>query len=333
MELGSISLWGDDLEAFRKEIRTAEDLGFTLITVGDSPAGWHELYTSLTVAALETTSATLAPMVTIPISRHPVVAASAMTSLYDLAGGRVAFALGTGGSAVTGMGREMATQDEAREYLLTLRRLFNGEPATWQGRTIPALRFPRPVPLYYSASGPKALKLAGEVADGVVLSVGSSMEEVDHKLKAVREAAAAAGRDPAAVDIWAYSFISVRETRDAAVEDVSGFLPTIGAYGLRPKWAFETVPTQFKDKVRELQQRYDTSEHVVVGGVNDRLVRELGLTDYLAGLRTISGTAAHASAALQGLAERGVSRFMCALPGNADPIGTMNRVNAAYKGG
>jgi len=330
MQLGSISLWGDDIEAFRREIRTAEELGFSLVTVGDSPAGWHELYVSLAIAALETRKATLAPMVTIPISRHPVVAASAMTSLYDLAGGRVAFALGTGGSAVTGMGREAATQAEAREYMLALRSLFNGESAQWQGCTIPALRFARRVPIYYSATGPKALALAGEVADGVVLAVGSSLEDVDRKIEMVRDAAVAAGRDPASVDIWAYSFISVRETSEAAVHDIKGFLPTIGAYGLRPKWAFETVPSQFKDKVRELQRRYDTSEHVVVGGPNARLVEELGLVDYLAGLRTIAGNSREAGVVLQGLAARGVSRFMCALPGNADPVGTMMRVKQAY---
>jgi len=332
MELGSISLWGEDLEAFRNEVRSAEELGFTLITVGDSPAGWHELYTSLAVAAYETKAATLAPMVTIPISRHPVVAASAMTTLYDLSGGRVVFALGTGGSAVTGMGREMATQADARDYMLTLRRLFNGEEAPWEGAVIPPLRFARPVPIYYSASGPKALKLAGEVADGVILSVGSSLEDVDRKLEAVRNAAMAAGRDPQTVDVWAYSFISVREHREKAVEDIMGFLPTIAAYGLRAKWAFEEVPSQFKDKVLELQRRYNTSEHVVVDGPNARLVQELGLVDYLAGLRTIAGTSQEASAVLDGLAQRGVSNFMCALPGNADPIGTMTRVREAYPG-
>jgi len=331
MELGSISMWGPDLEAFRAEVRAAEELGFGLITVGDSPAGWHELYVSLTVAGLETRRATIAPMVTIPISRHPVVAASAMNSLYDLTGGRAAFAIGTGGSAVTGMGREAATQAQAKAYMIAMRQLFNGEEAAWETGTIPKLRFARPVPIYYSATGPKALKIAGELADGVILSVGSSLDEVDKKISAVRSAAVEAGRDPDSVDIWAYSFISVRDHRDEAVDDIKAFLPTIGSYGLRPKWAFDSVPSQFKEKIQELQRRYDTTEHVVVGGANVRLVEELGLVNYLAGLRTVAGTSADVGATLRGLADRGVSRFMCALPGNSDPIGTMTRVRAAFE--
>jgi len=149
MELGSISMWGPDLEAFRAEVRAAEELGFGLITVGDSPAGWHELYVSLTVAGLETRRATIAPMVTIPISRHPVVAASAMNSLYDLTGGRAAFAIGTGGSAVTGMGREAATQAQAKAYMIAMRQLFNGEEAAWETGTMTELT----MDVFYTVQG------------------------------------------------------------------------------------------------------------------------------------------------------------------------------------
>jgi hypothetical protein len=74
MKLGIISMWGDDLAAFRNQIRLAEELGFALVGLGDSPVGWHELYVSMTIAAQETTSVTLAPMVTTPIARHPAVA-------------------------------------------------------------------------------------------------------------------------------------------------------------------------------------------------------------------------------------------------------------------
>jgi len=61
MKLGICSLWGPDLAAFRAEVRLASDLGYELITVGDSPAGWHDLHVSLTIAALEAPNAMLAP--------------------------------------------------------------------------------------------------------------------------------------------------------------------------------------------------------------------------------------------------------------------------------
>jgi alkanesulfonate monooxygenase SsuD/methylene tetrahydromethanopterin reductase-like flavin-dependent oxidoreductase (luciferase family) len=124
MKLGIISMWGHDLAGFRDQLRLAEELGFALVGLGDSPVGWHELYVSMTIAALETKSVTLAPMVTTPIGRHPAVAAGAMSTLHDLTGGRVAFGIGTGGSMVKGLGRGLATQAETRPYL------------RWSGREI-----------------------------------------------------------------------------------------------------------------------------------------------------------------------------------------------------
>jgi alkanesulfonate monooxygenase SsuD/methylene tetrahydromethanopterin reductase-like flavin-dependent oxidoreductase (luciferase family) len=175
MKLGIISMWGEDYGQFRDQIRLAEELELSLIGLGDSPVGWHELYVSLTVAAMETKHATVAPMVTTPIGRHPAVAAGAMSSLHDLTGGRVAFAIGTGGSMVKGLGRGLATQAEITPYLKAMRALFAGESIEWDGSRVTPLSFARPVPVYYSATGPKALALAGELADGVVLTVGSSM--------------------------------------------------------------------------------------------------------------------------------------------------------------
>jgi len=330
MKLGSISLWGDSLEDFRTEIRTAEELGFGLVTVGDSPAGWRELYVSLTVAALETTEALLAPMVTIPVSRHPAVVASAMTSLWDLSGGRARFAIGTGGSATASMGLGALTQQQCREHMLALRDLFAGRPTMWEGHEVPALRFARPVPIYYSAKGPRAMALAGEVADGVVLQVGMSLEETARKIRLVRDAAAAAGRDPARIDIWAFSFTAVRDRRDTALGDVKASLAATGAYTMNQKAFADGVPTQFRGKLKELQARYVVADHCVVGGANEPLIDELGLTDYLAEIVAVAGSEAEVAKVLGGLERLGVSRFMCALPGNADPLGTMRRMRVAF---
>lgn len=43
MRLGICSLWGPDLAAFREEVRMASDLGYDLVTIGDSPAGTNSM--------------------------------------------------------------------------------------------------------------------------------------------------------------------------------------------------------------------------------------------------------------------------------------------------
>jgi alkanesulfonate monooxygenase SsuD/methylene tetrahydromethanopterin reductase-like flavin-dependent oxidoreductase (luciferase family) len=319
-------LWGGEVGAFRREIRLAEELGYELITVGDSPIGWHDLYVSLSIVAHETKRATLGPMVTAPFIRHPAVNAGAMSSLYELTGGRVALTLGSGASSVNGVGRPAATQTHMRQYLTAMRALFNGEQIEWEGFKVSALRQVRPVPLYYAALGPKALQLAGEIADGVVLPVGSSLAAVEEKIRAVHAGARAVGRDPKEIDLWAFSFCSVRAAPRQAIQDVTAFLASSGAYALRAKEAFSRVPQHLKVNIRELQQRYDTSEHVVVGGKNAQLVEELGLVEYLAGSSAIAGTPEDTGRVLRGLSNLGISAFLCALPGNIDPTGTLHRL-------
>lgn len=329
MKLGICSLWGPDLAAFRAEVRLASDLGYDLITVGDSPAGWHELYVSLTVAAMEAPQAMLAPLVTSPFLRHPLVTANALCSVDDLSGGRVALGLATGGSTVLAIGRMPATQVEIRAEFAALQALFAGRPIEWEERPVKPLRFPRPIPLYYSAFGPKALALAGEAADGVILFAGEQhLDELAQRIDVVKSAATAAGRDPGAVDIWVVSYTSVRPTRQAALDDLKAFI-AVNAMAMRTPEALAQVPTQFRAKVLEFQSRYDPTEHVVVGGRNVALMEELGLGEYLSEFDTLAGPVEAVAATLRRLEALGVSTFIAALPGHADPHATIRGLAAA----
>src|SRR3546814_10001797 len=91
-------MWGPSLQSFREEVKLASDLGYDLVTIGDSPAGWHELYVSMTLAAIDAPTANIAPVVTSPFLRHPLVTANDLCSIDDLSGGRVALGLATGRS-------------------------------------------------------------------------------------------------------------------------------------------------------------------------------------------------------------------------------------------
>jgi alkanesulfonate monooxygenase SsuD/methylene tetrahydromethanopterin reductase-like flavin-dependent oxidoreductase (luciferase family) len=323
MKLGICSLWGSDLDSFRAEVRLASDLGYDLITVGDSPAGWHELYVSLTLAAIEAPTAQLAPLVTSPFMRHPITTASALCSIDDLSGGRVALGLATGGSTVLAIGRPPATQVEIRAEFTALKALFAGQGVEWNGSLVKPLRFARKLPIYYSAFGPKALALAGEEADGVILFVGeSNLDGLTQRIASVRDSAARAGRDGDAIDIWVVSFASVRPTRKQAIEDLAAFIVTNGM-AMRTPERLARVPTQFRDKILELQSRYDPTEHVVVGGKNVKLMEELGLTEYLAEFDTFAGPVESAAVMLRTLEGQGVSTFIAALPGHSAPLETI----------
>jgi 5,10-methylenetetrahydromethanopterin reductase len=109
----------ESLEDFGPLCREAESTGFDWLGVADSQSVFHELYVALTLAALETSRIRLGPLVTNPQTRHLVVTASAIASLDELSGGRVALGLGSGDSAIYTLGAPPATVAGLEEAITT----------------------------------------------------------------------------------------------------------------------------------------------------------------------------------------------------------------------
>ncbi|HEV6955349.1 MAG TPA: LLM class flavin-dependent oxidoreductase [Promicromonospora sp.] len=88
-----------------------------------------------------------------------------------------------------------------REYATTLRALLAGERVTTSGRYVRlddvALDWPpaRAVPVPVAATGPKSLRLAGQVGDGVVLEGSVGLSGLPGALEHVAEGRAVAGRE------------------------------------------------------------------------------------------------------------------------------------------
>ena len=87
-----------------------------------------------------------------------------------------------------------------REYVDALRALLRGETLTISGRYLSlddvALDFPPTTALriHAAAERPKTLRLSGEIADGTVLTGGTTPEQVREAVRIIDEGRAAAGR-------------------------------------------------------------------------------------------------------------------------------------------
>jgi alkanesulfonate monooxygenase SsuD/methylene tetrahydromethanopterin reductase-like flavin-dependent oxidoreductase (luciferase family) len=162
-----------------------------------------------------------------------------------------------------------------------------------------------------------------------VLAIGGSLERVEANIAAVRAAAADAGRDPSALRIWAYSFFSIAASREAAVTAVKAFLASVGAFRGRARHVFDRCPEDVKPLLRYLQEHYDPSEHVWVGGRNERLVDDPRLAEFLTRESAVVGTSDEVALTITGLEDLGVDTLICALPGNADKLGTLRKFAAA----
>ena len=197
--------------------------------------GYRQSLVSCTAFALETARATVVPTAISPYLWSPVSVAMAMATIAEAAPGRAALALGSGNpmflvEAGTRLERPLVAM---REFIACLRQLWSGEAGAYEGEIFRldgmrmAFRPPRrPIPLYLAAMGPRMLRLAGELVDGVLLSAGLTVEYSAESLAMAEAGARAVGRDPAALRRAAFLYTAVDANRAAAVER------------LRPKIAF-----------------------------------------------------------------------------------------------
>ena len=300
-----------------------------MIGVGDTPARAYELYVSLTVAAYETRHATLTTMVTTPFFRHPAATATAVSTVHELTGGRAMLAVGNGGSVRRVVGRSpVAAPHELRDYVVALRAILNRGSAHVDGYDTEPLSRVRPLPLFVAADYPASLRLAGEFADGVVTTVGMSTERVERKVSLVREAAEKAGRDPQAIDVWGFSFISVKAGRAEANAEIAAALASDVALRLKSPHIRTTIPADLLPAVQEMERRYDVWDHTV-GGKNARLIEELGLVELALEMTGVTGDVPEVAHHLKRLESVGVSGVFAALPPLADPMGTLRLLKAA----
>lgn len=152
------------------------------------------------------------------------------------------------------------------------------------------------------------------------------------KVEMVREGARAAGRDPDSIEIWGMGFVSVRDTRAEANADIVAMLASTGGMGLKAPHMRALVPPHLLSAVEQLERQYTPADHLVIGSRQAQLVEELGLTDFLAGLRGVTGSPQEVRTYTEELEKLGVSCLLVPLPGPVDPEGTLRRMSAAVRG-
>ncbi|MEY4147024.1 MAG: hypothetical protein RL278_580, partial [Actinomycetota bacterium] len=181
--------------------KKAEMFGFSHVWTFDSHILWQEPYVIFSQILAETRNVIVGPMVTNPATRDWTVTASTYATLNEMYGNRTVCGIGRGDSAVRVTNGKPTTLATLRESVHVIRELGCGRAVDYNGSTI---RFPwaskSELEVWVAAYGPKALALTGEVADGFILQL-ADLSIAEWTIKAVRDAAEAAGRDPKSVKI------------------------------------------------------------------------------------------------------------------------------------
>jgi 5,10-methylenetetrahydromethanopterin reductase len=201
----------------------AEELGYTHLWYTDIRL-FRECYIGLAALAANTARIALGPGVTDPFSRHPGLTAAMMATLDELAEGRAVLGLGLGGTSFKELGITVSRPLTAlREAVDVIRRLWRGEEVTVQGKTVSLnagrLQFAPlrdRIPIYFATHGAQVTRLAGEIADGVLIANTMVPNAVDFYVAQAREGAAKAERSIDELDISIRPELCISEDEEAA---------------------------------------------------------------------------------------------------------------------
>jgi probable F420-dependent oxidoreductase len=212
----------------------------------------HDLFVSLTAAAIATTRLKVATGICLVIERDPIVMAKEVASLDSLSGGRFIFGIGGGWNAeeMENHGTNFKTRWRLlRERILAMKEIWTKDEAEFHGKFVDFDKiwcYPKPVqkpypPILMGGDGATTFDRVIEFCDGW-MPIGGRQQEggpsLADKISTLRERARQAGRNPDSISITIFGARPDRDALDrleqAGVERVVFGLPSAGREVVEP---------------------------------------------------------------------------------------------------
>jgi probable F420-dependent oxidoreductase len=223
---------GRSLDQAIERVRRADTLGYDSVYV--THIAGRDSLTVLMAYAAATKRIRLGTGVLPMYSRTPVATAQQAATIDEYSGGRMVLGIGVSHQVTVenwfGSHIEHPVA-EMREYVTALRAMFEGRDVP-EGKRFPTrFRFmgfePRPaLPIYIAGLSPNMLRLAGEIADGVMLWLCNPEYVEGVVVPAVREGRERAGKTLDGFDVVAAVPAAVTDDRAAAYDVMRGDLLT-----------------------------------------------------------------------------------------------------------
>jgi len=304
MEFGVTFKPDHSLERLVRLTRLAEQNGFAYGWIFDSHVLWKEPYPLLTLMAQNTERMRLGTCVTNPATREPSVTASALAVLQILSKGRMDLGIGRGDSARRVLGKPPTTLADLETAANVIRELCEGRAVKYEGTSLQLdWTEPHRLPVWIAGYGPKALALAGRIADGAIIQLADP-SLVGWCVGLLREGARKAKRDPTAIRVMAAAPAHVG--RRADVRDRVRWFPALVSnhvVDLVRRYGEQGLPADLTAYVRG-RPGYDYRHHAESGSSNAAFVDDESVDRFC-----VIGEAAEHIAKLRALAAAGVSQF------------------------
>jgi len=255
--------------------RQAESAGFTYGWIFDSHVIWMEPFPLLTLMAANTKNMRLGTCVTNPAVRDVTVASSLFATLNVASHGRMVMGIGRGDSSRRVLGKKPTTLENLEDFVKTFRELNAGRAVDHEGVNA---RFPwtngEMPPVWVAGYGPKALRTAGRIGDGVILQFADP-DLISWCLGFVREGAREAGRDFSKIEVMAAAPVWASDDLTVARDRVRWFPALVSNHvlDLISKYKPEELPASLVSYVRD-RGKYDYLHHCEVGSDNANFVTD-----------------------------------------------------------
>ncbi len=255
--------------------RLAESSGFMYGWIFDSHVIWMEPFPLLTLMAANTKNMRLGTCVTNPAVRDVTVSSSLFATLNVFSHGRMQLGIGRGDSSRRVLGKKPTTLENLEEFVRVFRALNGGQSVELDGVST---RFPWAnsgvPPVWVAGYGPKALRTAGRIGDGVILQFADP-DLIAWCLSFVREGAREAGRDAAKIQVMAAAPVWASDDLKLARERVRWFPALVSNHvmDLISKYNPEDLPKSLVSYVQN-RGKYDYLHHCEVGSDNADFVSD-----------------------------------------------------------
>ncbi|HEY3640587.1 MAG TPA: LLM class flavin-dependent oxidoreductase [Xanthobacteraceae bacterium] len=225
MKLSIASLGGEPGPRYIEQVKLAERLGLHAFFHNDKK--WaRDPFSRLGAATQVTSRIGLGTSVIDPYTRHPALLAQATATLAELAPGRLRVVMGSGSHFETlpgyGNPKPVAALREATQLM---RALWAGEKVSLDGQVVKfrdgALDWKPSItpPLYIASRGPQILKLAGEIADGVLIGSFATVPGIEYAKQHILPGLEIAKRGWSDIRMCSWIYLSLLDREDEPVPD------------------------------------------------------------------------------------------------------------------
>jgi probable F420-dependent oxidoreductase len=282
----------------------AERNGFDYVWAWDSHVLWQEVYPVFTLIATNTERVKIGPCVTNPATRDITVTASALATLNEISGGRMVMGIGRGDSARRVIGKPPVTVEHMEEACRTIKDLAEGREVDYEGTPTQLKWASGTLPVWVAAYGPKALRCAGRVADGLIMQLADPFI-IEWSLRYVREGAEEAGRRFEDIQIMSAAPAYITDDLDHARDQVRWFPAMVSNHvvDLVKRHSDADLPQELTDYIAA-RDHYDYADHGRTGAEHASFV-----TDEVVDRFCVIGDAERCRAKLHELEALGVHQF------------------------